>query len=173
MLFSGHWVPGEDEEPCVICGGFYKPRRAWKWWDEILAKGRNEESIRNALPFSPLLFFLTLSVFGTAAAITLLYRYSLNLTCNSRVSDRFLCLKCEDWEHLSKTSWIWRLMISCKLSHKHSTEMQYPYVFRATDTMLLAVGWGKVWYLLFRHHRSMWGPHKVKHSVRYVFLRSL
>lgn len=83
MLLSGHRVPREDEEPCVICGGFYKQRRAWKWWDEILAKGRNEKSIRNAFPLSLLLFFSPLSLFGrTAAAITLLYISSFNLTQN-------------------------------------------------------------------------------------------
>lgn len=69
MLLSGHRVPREDGEPCVICWGFYKQRQAWKRWDKIPAKGRNEKSIRNAFPF-----FSLLSVFGrTAAAITLLY----------------------------------------------------------------------------------------------------
>lgn len=52
MLLSGQRVPGEDEEPRVICGGFYKQRQAWKWWEEILAKGRNDKSIRNAFLFS-------------------------------------------------------------------------------------------------------------------------
>lgn len=74
MLLSGQRVPGEHEEPCVICGGFYKQRQAWKWWDEILAKGRNDKSIRNAFHLSLLLFSPPFSEFGgTAVAITLLY----------------------------------------------------------------------------------------------------
>lgn len=112
MLLSGHMVPREDEEPCVICGGFYKQRRSWKWWDEILAKGRNEKSIRNAFPFSPL-FFLPLSVFRrTAAAITPLYISSFNLTYTHRaprLSDKFQGLGCEKGEYHCQNNRTWRL----------------------------------------------------------------
>lgn len=74
MLLSGQRVPGEHEEARVICGGFYKQRQAWKWWDEILAKGRNDKSIRNAFHFSLLLFPPhSMCLVGTAVAITLVY----------------------------------------------------------------------------------------------------
>lgn len=128
MLLSEHRVPREAEEPCVICGGFYKQRRAWKWWDEILAKGRNEKSIRNAFPFSPLPFFLSPSIFGrTAAAITLLYISFFKLTYNCRalrLLDRSPDLRCKGGEYLCQSTWTWKIMVDSKLPYMHSEVWQ-------------------------------------------------
>lgn len=62
MLLSGHRVPREDEEPCVICGGFYKQRRAWKWWGWDPGQRPKWEIHQECIPFlSSPLFFLSLS----------------------------------------------------------------------------------------------------------------